>query len=197
MNMTLSSGETRYTIEHRGRCVLVFGQVPMRVFGALAQLTHEPKKAVIDPTLARLAGANFAFGEPDDCKALRDALTPAAIARYQPIAAQLGLPAGSADWLGAGELGQSSMAMFQHLTGYQFPHGELTEPTAHPRDADDMRRCVLLVKAVPALRDQLYRLGELSPTWRAIEQQWRELEEAIGAGKSDHAYTILRTCQAS
>jgi hypothetical protein len=177
MNTTLISGDARYTIEHRRRCVLIFGMVPMRVFGALAQLTHEPKKAIMDPTLARLAGANFAFGEPDDCKELREVLAPAAIAKYEAIERQLGLPEGSAKWLGAGDRGNSSMAMFQHLTGYQFEAGELRDPTAHPRDADDFSRCFELVRTVPRLAPHLERMGELSPTWGAIVADWTELAE--------------------
>ena len=71
------SSVTRYTVEHRGKCVLVFGSIPASALVALTKLVS--KKAVMDIQLSRIAGATMAMGLLVDTKLLIAELTPAAI----------------------------------------------------------------------------------------------------------------------
>lgn len=198
--LTMAAGNrTRYSIEHHDGVVLIIGSVPMSAFGTLTKLAPDPKRAVLDMTLARMAGASFAFGNPEDCDAYRKKLEPGRVAHFVAVAGRLGLPDGSAQWLGAGEHGRSSMAMFRHLTGYQFDERDLPADAAaaHPLDADDFKRCLLLVQTVPTLRESIHRLAELSPVWGGIARAWYDLEAAMNDGKPEDVSRYINTIRAT
>jgi hypothetical protein len=91
------------------------------------------------------------------------------------------LPAGAVAWLANGERGVSSEAIFSHLTGLQISRLW----SSPPWDPDDLRRCRLLLQAIPALRADLPRMAELGPEWAAIVGAWDELCALMDAESPD------------
>lgn len=170
------SVETKYTIGHRGGCVMVYGAFPIRALSALVELVDNPRKALMATTLARMMDATVAFGSPEDVADLVAELTPGAIATWKQKIHGLGLPEGSAEWLAIGEQGASSCAMFQTLTGYQ-----LDAEGAAPSDPSDLRRCLLLFEAVPDLRKNLAAMNTVSGTWAALVARWDDLVKTLDA----------------
>lgn len=83
------------------------------------------------------------------------------------------LPSGAADWLRHGERGISSEAIFSHLT--KLPIGGGKWGPQVPLNPDDLRRCRLLLSAVPAFRARLSEMAELGPMWAALVEHWDEL----------------------
>ena len=45
----------------------------------------------------------------------------------------------------------------------------------HPLDPSDLRRCRLLVEAVPVIAERLQEMATCSPTWARIVAHWDEL----------------------
>ena len=166
------AGAVNYTVEHRGNCVLVFGEVPLAVFGGLTRMV--PKDAVMDTVLARMTGSSFAMGLIVDTKALRESERDSAIARAHALYAHTGLSAEAIRWLATGERGASSDAMFFRLAGIK-PRDMISEVFAHPHDPDDLRRCRLLLEQVPELAGRIAEMGGVSPTWAALIAQWDDI----------------------
>lgn len=77
-------------------------------------------------------------------------------------------------WLTFGERGSSSNAIVQKLVFDRPPRG-----FNDPADAGDFRRCELLLRAVPTLRPELHRMGELSTRWVALAARWDEIVAAL------------------
>ena len=78
------------------------------------------------------------------------------------------------DWMMTGEVGASSKAMAGCLAG--MPCGN-----DYPLDPDDLRRCVLFLDAVPAARQHMDELKELSAIWAALVENWAALEASLRA----------------
>lgn len=75
-------------------------------------------------------------------------------------------------WLATGEVGSSSKQMACWLA-----FRTRTDDTwAHPHDPDDMDRCLKLLAAVPALRERLPKMAEVSKAWAALVARWDEIE---------------------
>ena len=100
-------------------------------------------------------------------------------------------------WVINGERGLSSMAMVAHITGYGGDH-------SHPLDTDDLRRCRLLVEAVPLIRYNLHKMTDCSSTWARIIANWDELcalmdSEAPNwrqaSGSAPQTYALLQLCR--
>lgn len=91
-----------------------------------------------------------------------------------------------AHWLETGERGISSAAMVSHLTGVQ------VEPTSTnsdcPHDPSDLRRCELLLRAVPEARAHLSAMASRSAQWAALVEAWDELVQTAEA-EHPHAFT--------
>lgn len=71
-NVQISIGSQHkisYLIEHRGNCILIFGDVPASAFHVLTKLA--PPKSVMDHDVARMFEANLAFGLAKDLDALK------------------------------------------------------------------------------------------------------------------------------
>lgn len=73
-------------------------------------------------------------------------------------------------WLMNGETGTSSLTMAGRFIGFPLKR------EGHPWDPADFRRCLLLLKAVPAVRSVLPGLAATSPGWKALAGAWDELE---------------------
>ena len=85
----------------------------------------------------------------------------------QKVTAGMGLQA----WLASDHTGVSSCFMASVLSerfcGRE--HG-------HPHDPDDFSRCAGLLIACPELRSNIPRLVDHGPEWKAIAENWTELE---------------------
>lgn len=59
----------RYTVEHRGGCILITGAVPMGVMRALA--ADAPLDSILDADAARVLGVSHVIGNPRNVRKLR------------------------------------------------------------------------------------------------------------------------------
>jgi hypothetical protein len=82
------------------------------------------------------------------------------------------MPPGAIEWLRSGERGVSSEAIFERLTGV--PVGDRWGST-YPADSWDLRRCRLLLEAVPAFRERLGEMAGACPVWDRLVAGWGEL----------------------
>jgi len=165
-----ASAHICYSVEHREGCTLFFGAMPIRDFSALTKAG--PQKAVLSDTLARLTHASFAFGPVKSVDALIAQLTPAAMKLVQGACPDL--EDAAIAWLVCGAQGQSSAAMFHHLTAVKHHLLGLDERnlSAHPRDPSDLGRCRLLLESVPSFSVRINELRSLSPFWSALVEHW-------------------------
>lgn len=95
---------------------------------------------------------------------------------------------GLSHWATFGERGSSSNAIVEKLAHDRRPSG-----FNDPADADDFRRCELLLRAVPSLRPELHRMGELSTRWVALAARWDEIVATLDEEVPD--WPNLRSCQ--
>jgi len=118
----------------------------------------------------------------------------AAYARARQIGEGVSEPA--LRWLALGELGQSSLAMFQRLAGLR-----LVLEARLPLDTDDFTRCRKLLEAVPELVPRLGELASISPGWAALVAGWAELCATMdaeaprwreGVGRTPRTYELLK-----
>jgi hypothetical protein len=168
-----------YIIEQRGNCVLVFGPLPLSDFGKL--LKKVPKNSVLSPDLARIAGANLAAGMPDDIKALCLELAPAAVLRARNQYGATGLSDDAINWLALGERGASSDTMFFTMTGVPPDGYRVENRRPHPLDPSDLRRCLLLIEAVPELMTKISEMAAVSNEWARLSSSWSDLRGALDA----------------
>lgn len=80
-------------------------------------------------------------------------------------------------WLGDGEVGLSSKAMAFAAIDMPLPEMTFGEHVAHPRDPDDLRRCLLLCRRIPELENHLDLVAELSPSWARLIENWTTLKK--------------------
>lgn len=144
------------------------------------------ERAAVGPGSTMFVGLSR-FGRP------RYGLEAKALDLGDPEAAHL--PVAVSSWLHKGERGSSSEAMCRRLYGFVGMQPE--NPTAHPHDADDFRRCYLFVEAVPGARERLAELRSLSPIWSKIVDAWPALSDAMGSEPPDlpSIKRILHECQ--
>lgn len=152
-----------------GFVVLHFGPMPISSMQKATKVAG--KDAVIDTDAARLSGASFAFGNPELMELLKARLLPGAHAAAQN--AHPSLPPEAVLWLAQGERGMSSEAIFSNLTGTTI--GDRDDADAHPHDPADLRRCRLLLEAVPSLQAKLPSMAAVSPVWGRLVDAWDEL----------------------
>lgn len=104
------------------------------------------------------------------------------------------LPVAAVEWLRNGERGSSSNAIFEKLTG--LPCG--SQRLSHPYDPDDLRRCRLLLAAVPQFRRDLEKMAEVGPEWAELVAIWDLLystmddEIAKHPPKCPETYRLMR-----
>jgi hypothetical protein len=163
-----------YTVEHRGGCVLITGAVPVSALTILSMLV--PDGSVMDPDVARIWGATFAFGMARDLDKLRQSGAESAERRER--AANPGLSQAAARWLAGGHRGTSSNAIFSHLTGVDAT-GSWGFDTPH--DPADFRRCRLLLEQVPELAPRLPEMKSVSPAWACLVDQWDTICDTMDA----------------
>jgi len=185
------------TNETIGTVVLGFGPQPMDWIAKAAKVCG--KDAVVDPDVARMAGANLAAGNPSALALLRARLEAGALDAVRKKYPQTKLMHGSAEWIAYGERGTSSEALFSHLTSIHIVHPR--DRAAHPRDPDDLRRCMLMMDAVPQVIHSSAIVSELSPEWARLMARWAELRIAFetecpnwrtGPWKAPKTYALMK-----
>lgn len=75
-------------------------------------------------------------------------------------------------WLLTGKVGLSSKAMasvWLNVPAYN----------DYPLDPADFNRCLLLLKAVPEMRSQLWQMAHLSEEWKRLVKSWDEIEKSF------------------
>ena len=101
-------------------------------------------------------------------------------------------------WLAIGERGLSSEAIALTALGL--------EPTGYraswPHDPADLRRCLLLLEAVPETRQNGLRvLAKRCPKWAALVEAWDRLSETLRSeigetlpqrGSAPRTYALMR-----
>jgi hypothetical protein len=162
---------TTYTVTEREGCTLIFGSVPLSMVNAL--MSSAPDGSVVSDHLARLAGANLAFGLPQDVGALEARLTAEALEKS--LASGSGLSRAARRWLAAGEQGLSSCSIFWRLTGVKPDTISGESKYHHPHDPSDLRRCLLLLDQVPEFRGRIKEMSGCSQEWNALVGRWDEL----------------------
>lgn len=75
-------------------------------------------------------------------------------------------------WHLHGEHGISSRAIFDYLL---FGSASLEWITDTPGDADDFRRCELLLRQVPELRTRLHEMARHSEPWARLVARWHDV----------------------
>ena len=76
------------------------------------------------------------------------------------------------EWFATGRVGASSKAMACAAAG-------LPGDKSHPYDPDDLNRCLLLLEAVPEIRDCMDKVAEISGTWAKLVTRWDEVEKCF------------------
>lgn len=164
-------------ITERDGCTLIFGTMSMTKLAAMTK--RAGAGAVLDTDLARMAGATMAFGPPDACDALKATLAGKLkqdTARQHP-----GLSDAASAWLAAGERGMSSDAIFHQLTGIN-----TGSQLDCPSDPADLRRCRLLLEAVPDLATRFKAvMATVNPHWAALVEAWDSLCETMDGEAPD------------
>lgn len=76
------------------------------------------------------------------------------------------------NWFATGRVGASSKAMA--LAAVEMPHDR-----SHPYDPDDLNRCLLLLDAVPEIRNHMDKVAAISDTWAKLVERWSEVEQCF------------------
>lgn len=162
-------GGDGFNVRRIGGCRIVYGSVPMSEFAMLAH--GFSKKALMDVELADRIGASFVIGEPDDLQALRAMGLPPSEKRQGEAreAAQRGLDAAVVAWLADGARGLSSNAMCKQFFGVPQSAGR-----DHPRDPDDLSRCLAFLDATQS-HERVSSMSEVSPQWASLVAAWSEI----------------------
>lgn len=72
-------------------------------------------------------------------------------------------------WLATGQVGLSSKAMAMAVC-------EIPCDNDYPLDPSDLNRCLLMLKAIPEVRDHFDKVAALSPIWKRLIDRWDEIE---------------------
>lgn len=177
--MTTNVKLTAMTEPKNARVVLGFGPQSADFFSQATELCGND--AVIDPDVARMAGATFAIGKKEHLAVLRKRLEAGAL-QAEKAEHDGKLSDNAIRWLANGERGVSSNTIFTHLTGIDALYG--WDPS-HPHDPDDLYRCRLLLQQVPELRARLHEMATCSPVWARLVAHWDELCELMDAEAPD------------
>jgi hypothetical protein len=159
---------TTYTVTQKAGVTYITGSLPLREMSAIFK-SHS-KWAIVDVHLASLSGTTLAFGLPDACDAAR-------VETIQNKLRALGRAPGETKglWMQIGEHGSSSLFMFHTLKG------DRTVGYAHPHDAADFRRCLLMLEMEPDLPNGIGSLRKSSLMWAVLIENWQRLSDLLAS----------------
>ena len=189
--MSINMNDTEYSVKESRGCTFIYGSIPIPEFAAISK--RQEQGAIISGDLARMTGATFTIGMPEDIRAYKDAISDEVIARTRNMYDTFGLSDMAVEWLAVGEQGSSSQAMFYAITGVMPQRFSQGTRRSHPHDPDDFSRCYKLVKVVPELSSQLGKVAELSDTWATIILEWDNLCALFEEGNNEHLYQKLKS----
>lgn len=166
----MNSTHNEFHVVNRSGCTLIFGAAPAtQLAGLMKADAAENKGCLIDDDLARMAGANFAWGTRAAIDAMKAEYADGV--RAKVAAAHPEADPALVEWLAVGERGASADAIVDHLTGLMGG-----KQTFHPWDPADLRRCRLLLNRVPSLATNFHAsMPSLSPAWARLVAVWDEL----------------------
>lgn len=78
-------------------------------------------------------------------------------------------------WFACGRTGISSETIAIYLTTrthHKYGHN-------HPHDPADLNRCLLLLDAIPELRQDLQKMADVSDVWEKLIKRWDEVEKCF------------------
>ena len=75
-------------------------------------------------------------------------------------------------WFATGNVGSSSRAMA--CEAVDLPHDK-----SHPYDPSDFHRCLMLLEAVPEIRQRMDKVAAISGTWAKLVSRWDEVEKCF------------------
>lgn len=84
-------------------------------------------------------------------------------------------------WMSEGETGLSSMSLAREVAGLPHPTKGPWSGIYAPSDPADLRRCRLLIEAVPEARAAVDRLGKKSKEWRGLAKDWDRINALFDA----------------
>ncbi len=76
------------------------------------------------------------------------------------------------NWIATGRVGASSKTMAMAACG-------LPNEGSYPYDPDDLNRCLLLLKAVPEVREHFDKIAALGVVWARLVERWAEIETSF------------------
>lgn len=76
-------------------------------------------------------------------------------------------------WMANGRTGVSSKTIASYICTGEKVAGST------PLDPSDFNRCLMLIKAVPELKDHLHKMKTLDVKWVALVDNWDSLEECF------------------
>lgn len=76
------------------------------------------------------------------------------------------------NWIATGRVGSSSKAMAMAACG-------MPSSGSYPSDPDDLNRCLLMLEAVPEVREQFDKIAALGVVWGRLIAQWDEIENSF------------------
>lgn len=82
-------------------------------------------------------------------------------------------------WFFNGRVGSSSKAMVGAFLDMPKDPSCIACDCDHPLDPADLNRCLLLLEAVPEIRQNMDKLAEMSSTWAKLVARWDELERCF------------------
>lgn len=93
------------------------------------------------------------------------------------------IPAAAMEWQRRGEKGISSNAIFETMTGFPVTG---SWGRGYPSDPDDLRRCRLLLDAVPEFAARLGEMATVGPEWAELVAIWPRLCATMDAELAKH-----------
>lgn len=81
------------------------------------------------------------------------------------------------NWLVNGRVGLSSKAMACAIAGVEID--DKHDRVFHPRDPDDLNRCIQFLIWAPEARNHFDKVAKLSPTWAKLVIHWNEVESCF------------------
>ncbi len=140
---------------------------------AMNGLVYVDDEQVVELAATKIVVAEAMVGMYVGVRIAPAARTP--INQRVPSDLRSALPPGAIEWLCTGERGESSEAIFAHLTGIPICGSR----RGYPSDPDDMRRCRLLLDAVPEFYERFDEMKTCSKQWAALVRRWGEVCRAI------------------
>jgi hypothetical protein len=96
-------------------------------------------------------------------------------------------------WLQYGNRGISSETIVTHLTGVHIVNNYFG--LEHPHDPSDLNRCVELMKTAPEIKEEFYRMKEVSNIWSVLVDHWDELVLLMEKEKEQNNGRCTKTYQ--